>query len=101
MAYIREKKRGSLKYYYLVEGRREGKKVRQKVLKYLGTSPNTQEIELDPKVAGVIAQAIMTDASTTKVKKVLKEMGIPVKGRLKKVILTFNPPLKKLTLRVE
>jgi len=37
MAYIRAKKRGDKTYYYLVEGKREGKKVRQKVIKYLGT----------------------------------------------------------------
>lgn len=40
MAYIRAKKRGDKTYYYLVEGRREGKKVKQKVLQYLGTSKN-------------------------------------------------------------
>ena len=38
MAYIRAKKRGDKTYYYLVEGRREGKKVKQKVLRYLGTT---------------------------------------------------------------
>jgi len=37
MAFIRERRRGNRTYYYLVENRREGKKVRQKVLKYLGT----------------------------------------------------------------
>ena len=39
MAFIRAKRRGDKTYYYLVENRREGKKVKQKVLKYLGTSP--------------------------------------------------------------
>ena len=39
MAFIRAKKRGDKTYYYLVENKREGKKVNQKVLKYLGTSP--------------------------------------------------------------
>lgn len=38
MAYIRAKKRGDKTYYYLVEGKREGRKVKQKVLQYLGTS---------------------------------------------------------------
>ncbi len=37
MGFIRERRRGNRTYYYLVENRREGKKVRQKVLKYLGT----------------------------------------------------------------
>ncbi len=39
MAFIRVKQRGDKSYYYLVESKREGKKVRQKVIKYLGTNP--------------------------------------------------------------
>ncbi len=39
MAFIRERRRGNRTYYYLVENRREGKKVRQKVLQYVGTQP--------------------------------------------------------------
>jgi len=38
MAFIRAKRKGNRTYYYLVENRREGKRVRQKVLKYLGNS---------------------------------------------------------------
>jgi len=38
MAFIRAKRFGNKVYYYLVENKREGKKVKQKVLKYLGTS---------------------------------------------------------------
>ena len=37
MAYVRVQKRGSRTYYYLVETKRKGKKVNQKVLRYLGT----------------------------------------------------------------
>ncbi len=43
MAFIRVKRHGNREYYYLVEGKREGKKVRQKVIKYLGTKPPTKE----------------------------------------------------------
>ena len=39
MAFIRAKTIRGHTYYYLVESRREGKNVRQKVLKYLGTKP--------------------------------------------------------------
>ncbi|MBU2008980.1 MAG: hypothetical protein KJ624_03910 [Chloroflexi bacterium] len=39
MAFIRAKVSRGKTYYYLVENHREGKKVRQKVLKYLGTKP--------------------------------------------------------------
>jgi len=38
MAFIRARKRGEKIYYYLVENRREGKKVKQRVLKYLGVN---------------------------------------------------------------
>ena len=43
MAFVRKKRFGNREYYYLVEGRREGKKVRQKVIKYLGAEPPTKE----------------------------------------------------------
>ena len=43
MAFVRTKRQGDRIYYYLVENRREGKKVRQKVIKYLGTEPPTKE----------------------------------------------------------
>jgi hypothetical protein len=46
MAYIRVKRFGNREYYYLVENKREGKRVRQVVLKYLGkTLPPKKEIE--------------------------------------------------------
>ena len=43
MAFVRSKRKGSRTYYYLVESRREGNKVRQKVIKYLGTEMPTKE----------------------------------------------------------
>jgi len=43
VAFVRTKRQGDRIYYYLVENRREGKKVRQKVIKYLGTEPPTEE----------------------------------------------------------
>jgi len=43
MAYLVVKRRGNKKYYYLVKGFREGKKVRQKTLKYFGTEPPSPE----------------------------------------------------------
>ena len=38
MAFVRAKRRGDKTYYYLVEGVREGDRVRQRVAQYLGTS---------------------------------------------------------------
>ena len=46
MAFIRSKRIGNRVYYYLVESKREGKKVRQKVIKYLGAERPTKEQEL-------------------------------------------------------
>lgn len=41
MAYIRAKKNKGKNYYYVVEGRRDEEgKVKQKVIKYLGTVDN-------------------------------------------------------------
>lgn len=46
MAFIRKKKFGNREYYYLVEAKREGKKVRQKVLRYLGAEkPSPDEVD--------------------------------------------------------
>jgi len=46
MAFIRTKRIKNRTYYYLVESKREGKKVRQKVVKYLGAERPTKEQEL-------------------------------------------------------
>jgi len=43
MPYVRVKKRRQRMYYYLVESKREGNKVRQKVIKYLGAEMPTKE----------------------------------------------------------
>jgi hypothetical protein len=52
MAYIRVQKRGKRRYYYLVKSEREGNKVRQKVLQYLGTSRPSKE-DLDTIMDGI------------------------------------------------
>jgi hypothetical protein len=44
--FIRAKKFGNREYYYLVEGYREGSKVKQRVIKYLGkTKPSPEEVK--------------------------------------------------------
>ena len=44
MAFIRTKKIGNKTYYYLVEGKRDEEgKVKQKVIKYLGSPENILE----------------------------------------------------------
>ena len=47
MSFIRTKNIGGNEYFYLVENKREGEKVKQTVLKYLGTTkPDKKELEL-------------------------------------------------------
>jgi len=41
--YIRKKKVKGYIYYYLVEGKLENKKVKQKIIKYLGSAENILE----------------------------------------------------------
>ena len=43
MPFVRAKRKGERTYYYLVESKRNGKKVNQKVLRYLGVSKPTEE----------------------------------------------------------
>ncbi len=38
MMFIRVKKKQNKNYYYIVEGKRVGNKVQQKVIRYLGTA---------------------------------------------------------------
>ncbi len=107
MSYIRKKSRKrksgeAQDYYYLVESRWEDGKSRQKVLKYLGTSPEQREFDIDPKLAGQLAQGLMaSDLSEPEVRDLIEKMGIPVPpGTLNEVSLVYNPPQKSLVLRV-
>jgi len=102
MSFVRKIKKPSGTYYARVESHREGKKVRQKHIEYLGTSPNKREIPVDPSVAGLLAQAILSGTTPPdEMKELLKKLGIEFTGKLKRLALIYNPPLKKLTLRIE
>lgn len=46
MAYIREKWKKGKPYYYIVESQRDGTKVRQRILEYIGTVDNLKEYAL-------------------------------------------------------
>lgn len=43
MAFIRSKKIKNKTYYYIVENKRQGKQIKQKVIKYLGTADKLLE----------------------------------------------------------
>jgi hypothetical protein len=44
MAYLRIRSRGKRRYYYIVESRRRAGTVRQKILQYLGESPDEKKV---------------------------------------------------------
>jgi hypothetical protein len=108
MSFIRKKTRkgkdGATKdYYYLVENLYEDGKVRQKVIKYLGTSPNRREIPIDPSLAGQVASTLMSGKlKPAEMKDAVEKMGISLgPGKLKSISLRFYPPLGKLTLVID
>ena len=95
MSYIRSKQFGKRVYYYRVEGYRDKDgRVRQRVLEYLGTSPNHREIPVDPLLAGAVAKTLMSGKkSPTEIKAALKKMDIDLgPGKLKEIHLVFKPP---------
>ena len=89
------------KYYYRVEGYREGGKVRQRVIEYLGVNPYSITMNVDVETAAGIASMLLQLPSQTETLKMLGKAGIPVRGKAGTVSLIYNPPLKKFTVRIE
>jgi hypothetical protein len=79
MVYIRTKKRKDKTYYYLVEGKRVNGKVKQKVLRYLGTNPKMVNATLDKAQVKRLAETVfLEDISTSdELKTCLDQIGIP------------------------
>lgn len=95
MSFIRCKKRGDKKYYYEVENKWVRGKVRQKVIRYLGTSPLGQRREVNDFEAHLIAETILKHTPSREgVLEVLKSLGISIpeefKGELKRVALEYD-----------
>ena len=89
-------------YWYRVEGYREGGKVHQRMVEYLGTNPHTRTISLDPKLAPHVALAMMEGSpSATVVANRLRGLGLDLPGRPEQFSLTYTPPLKRYSLRCE
>ena len=106
MSYLRAKKRtlkdGTVRSYWCrVEGVREGGKVHQKVVEYLGVNPNVRTFPLDEALARKIAPIVATSAPPTVIMNLLKDQGFEVPFRPRQVDLRNNPPLRLLTLRIE
>lgn len=60
MAFVKTIRRGERTYYYLVESVREGKKVRQKYLKYLGTEKSMPDNDDNDEDRGELNMATET-----------------------------------------
>ncbi len=106
MSYIRSFKKtlkdGSARVYYArVEGYRDGGKVRQRVLEYLGTNPRTRTFPLDPPLARKVAAVVAEPLSPTDAMTKLKDLGLDVPFRPRRLQFLNNPPLRRLALRVE
>lgn len=106
MAYIVERKRkgksGTLTYYYLVEGYREGGKVKQRVLEYLGTTPFQTTFELESDTSVKVAEVLSNmERPGEEIGKELEALGICVPpGKIKEVKLVFKPPLGKISVYI-
>lgn len=107
MSFIRPYKR-TLKdgtertYYARVENVWENGKVRQHVLEYLGTSPDTREIHIDPALAARVALALLEGHPTAaQAAERVRGLGLDLPGHPKRFSLTYTPPLRRYALRVE
>jgi len=102
MAFIRAQKRKTKKgvrtYYYLVENKRENGKVKQKVLKYLGTKPGRISVDLTvEQCRAILGNSILSTATSEELKRKLQEMGICVpEGAIEKIIFSFDVPQKRV-----
>jgi hypothetical protein len=107
MSYLRSKKRRlkdgrTQHYWYRVEGTREGGKVRQKVVEYLGTNPQARTIPLDPALTARVALALIEGQPTAAVAaERLRGLGLDIPGRPRQFSLTYTPPLRRYALRIE
>jgi hypothetical protein len=106
MSYVRPFKKtlknGTVQTYYgRVESYREGGKVRQRMVEYLGTHPQRRTFPLEPTLARKVAAVVAEPLSPTDMMTKLKDLGLDVPFRPRQLMLLNNPPLRRLSLRVE
>lgn len=90
------------KYYARIETYREGGKVRQRVIEYLGTSPHARTLHLDPRLAANVALALIEgQPPASLVADRLRRLGLDIPPQAKQFSLTYTPPLKRYALRCE
>ena len=104
MAFIRAQKcktkSGIRTYYYLAENKRENEKVKQKVLKYIGTNPNKISVDLTVEQrTAILGSFILSTATAAELKKKFQEIGICIpKGEIENLILSFDVKKKACSI---
>lgn len=107
MAYLKRKPRrladGTVQtYWYRCEAYRDDQgRSREKVLEYLGINPLVRNFPLDPPLARKVASIVAEPLSPTDAMVKLKDLGLDVPFRPRQLMLLNNPPLRRLSLRVE
>ncbi len=107
MSYLKAKPRkladGTVQnYWYLCEAYRDEEgHSRERVLQYLGVNPNLRTFQLEEPVARRIAPIVASLRSPTEIMNLLKDQGFEVSFRPRQVQLINNPPLRRLSLRIE
>jgi hypothetical protein len=107
MSYLRRRQRtlkdGTIQsYWYRCEAYWENGRSHERVLEYLGVNPNRRVIPLDPALAARVAVAFLEGKpSSTETWVRLKALGIDLPSHPQQVSLTYNPPLRRYSLRCE
>ena len=107
MSYLRCRKRtlkdGTVQsYWYRCEAYWEKGRSHERVLEYLGVSPNRRTIPLDPALAARVALALLEGKpSSSVIWDRLKDLGLGLPGRPQQVSLTYNPPLRRYSLHCQ
>ena len=86
-----------------MENKWQDGKVKQKVIRYLGTTPYQNRFDIDNEKAQQVSQILFEkDSNLSRVKDRLKDIGLPVpSGELKEVHLVFKPPPRELLYRYQ
>ena len=104
--FIRKIKQGKSIRYAEVWNERQGKKVIQHYVRYLGSDPNNlpppSSFDLEKVHFGYIAQLILSDALTAEdIYQMLKGMGESIEKReLQSIIIRYNLDVKKTRLQL-
>lgn len=90
------------KYYSLVENYWENGKVKQRVLKYMGTFPFQTKFDVEPNVAIELAKILSnTNTSIEYLKEKLEDFGIHLPPcEIKDVDLIFSPGQRKPVVHI-